>query len=58
MVDEDLTDAIDEHLMALPDACIDTINHICEYNDGKVDGFYLYDDWGGQKDGFFHPDVV
>lgn len=31
----------------------DAIDHICEYYDGKVDGFYAYDDWGSQKDSFF-----
>lgn len=31
----------------------DAIDYICEYYDGKVDGFYAYDGWGSQKDSFF-----
>ena len=58
LVDDEQEDAIDELLMAISDMYIDIIDHVHKYYGGRVDGFYIHDDWGSQKDSFFHPDVV
>lgn len=58
LIDEDQADAVDELLMKISDLYIDIIDHVHKYYGGKVDGYYIHDDWGSQKDSFFSPDVV
>jgi len=57
MVDEDQKDAVKALFARLSELYIRLIDRFLQYFPG-IDGFYIHDDWGAQKETFFSPDVV
>ncbi|KPU45850.1 uroporphyrinogen decarboxylase (URO-D) [Oxobacter pfennigii] len=57
MIDDEQKDAIKDLLDKISDLYIKIIDKHLEYFPG-IDGFYMHDDWGAQKDTFFSPATV
>ena len=57
MVDEDQTDAVKDLFEKLSDLYINIFGKFMEYFP-KIDGFFIHDDWGSQKETFFSPKVA
>ena len=54
--DEDQKDAVHEFFSKLSDLYIKILGHMIDAYP-NVDGFSMHDDWGGQKNTFFSPDL-
>lgn len=57
LCDEDQQDAVTALLTRISDVYIDIISHFHHYFP-EIDGFYIHDDWGSQKNTFFSPTVA
>lgn len=57
LCDEEQQDAVAELFDRLSDLYIRIFDNALEVMP-EIDGFYIHDDWGGQKDTFFSPSVV
>ena len=57
MVDEDQTDAVKELFDKLSDLYIRIFDSFIDHFP-KIDGFFIHDDWGSQKETFFSPKVA
>ena len=56
MLDEDQRDAVKALFMKLADLYIDLFDEYLKRYP-KLDGFYVHDDWGSQKETFFSPEL-
>jgi len=57
IIDEDQQDAVKAFLDKLSDLYIDILSQFLKYFP-KIDGFFIHDDWGSQKETFFSPSVA
>lgn len=57
MIDEEQKDAVKEFFGRLTALYIEILEYYLKYFP-MIDGFYIHDDWGGQKDTFFSPEVA
>ncbi len=57
MIDEEQTEAVKAFFDRLSDLYIKIIDRYLTYFP-QIDGFYIHDDWGSQRETFFSPDVV
>lgn len=54
MIDEDQKEAVKELFMKLADLYISIFDKYLKHYE-NIDGFYIHDDWGSQKETFFSP---
>lgn len=57
MIDEDQKGAVKEFFEHLTDLYIEILECYLKYYP-MIDGFYIHDDWGSQKETFFAPEVA
>lgn len=57
MIDEDQKDAIKAFFDKLSDFYIQLIDRYLKYYP-QIDGFYIHDDWGAQRETFFSPETA
>jgi hypothetical protein len=57
MIDEDQKEAVKELFHKLSDLYIRIFDKYLTYYE-HIDGFYIHDDWGSQKETFFSPDTA